>query len=114
MPFTNTLTGAAENQKGISILLKWLERKLPCSEKHAVAYLHFRSGHSTRFIREEIIEPLKDMGILEFDGEILRLANGNKKIDLEFGNGELPTDENGNHIPEEEEDEENEETESQA
>jgi hypothetical protein len=114
MPFTNTLTGAAENQKGISILLKWLERKLPCSEKHAVAYLHFRSGHSTRFIREEIIEPLKDMGILEFDGEILRLANGNKKIDLEFDNGELPTDENGNHIPEEEEETENEEIESQA
>jgi hypothetical protein len=112
MPFTNTLTGAAENQKGISILLKWLERKLPCSEKHAVAYLHFRSGHSTRFIREEIIEPLKDMGILEFDGEILRLANRNKKIDLEFDNGELPTDENGNHIKEEET--ENEETESQA
>jgi hypothetical protein len=110
LPFTNSLTGAYENQKGISVLLKWLEKKLPCSEKHAIAYLHFRSGHSTRFIREEVIEPLKDMGILEFDGEILRLANGNKKIDLEFDNGELPTDKHGNHIPEEET--ENEETEN--
>jgi hypothetical protein len=108
MPFTNTLTGAYENQKGISILLKYLEEKLPCSEKFAVAYLHFRSGHSTRFIREEIIEPLKDMGILVFDRGTLRLANGNKKIDLEFDNGELPTDENGNHIPEETENEETE------
>jgi hypothetical protein len=111
MPFTNTLTGAYENQKGISVLLKYLEQKLPCSEKYAIAYLHFRTGHSTRFIRDEVIEPLKDMGILVFDRGTLRLANGNKKIDLEFDSGELPIDENGNHIPEEEETE-NEGTES--
>jgi hypothetical protein len=110
LPFTNTLTGAYENQKGISVLLKYLEEKLPCSEKYAIAYLHFTSGHSTRFIREEIIEPLKDMGILVFDRGTLRLANGNKKIDLEFdeNNGELPTDEHGNHISEETKNEETE------
>jgi hypothetical protein len=105
------LNGVSENQKSKRYLMLFLEAKLPCTKKAAIAYLALKSGHTTRYIREEIIEPLIDLGSILFDGENLSLPDNSRGIEivtrditpkpkaLEKQDNELeyPTDEKGNH-----------------
>ena len=128
MPVNSSLIGPEENQKGIFVILKYLEPLLPCPKRKAIAYLHLKTGHTTRYVREEVIEPLIDASFLLDDGVTISLPNGSKNISLTFrdvtpalpnkkkkkqdvpslhvnsdgsiDDGELPTDEKGNHISE--------------
>jgi hypothetical protein len=109
------LNGVAENQKSKRYLIIFLEAILPCTKKAAIAYLALKSGHTTRYIREELIDPLIDLGSLLFDGENLSLPDNARGIDIVTRDitpehkaiekrdneleleGEYPTDEKGNH-----------------
>jgi hypothetical protein len=107
------LNGVYENQKSKRYLMLFLEAKLPCTKKAAIAYLALKSGHTTRYIREEIIEPLIDLGSILFDGENLSLPDNSRGIEIVTRDitpkhmalekqdneleGEYPTDEKGNH-----------------
>ena len=78
----SSLVGVSENQKDILASIKFLEPLLPCSKRKAIADLHFRTGHTTRYCREEIIEPLIDASFLLDDGLNISLPNGSKNIDM--------------------------------
>jgi hypothetical protein len=102
------LIGARENRKQKMALISILEKILPCEEQYAIAVLSLKTGHAKRYIREEVIETLKDAKLIVSDGVNLRSINGKKIIealDELVNDGELPTDEYGNHIKEEEDEE---------
>lgn len=84
MPVNSSLIGPEENQKGIFVILKYLEPLLPCPKRKAIAYLHLKTGHTTRYVREEVIEPLIDASFLLDDGVTISLPNGSKNISLTF------------------------------
>jgi hypothetical protein len=107
------LNGVSENQKSKRYLILFLEAILPCTKKAAIAYLALKSGHTTRYIREELIDPLIDLGSLVFDGESISLPDNSRGIDIVTRDitpkpkalekqeneleGEYPRDEKGNH-----------------
>jgi hypothetical protein len=107
------LNGVSENQKSKRYLMLFLEAKLPCTKRAAIAYLALKSGHTTRYIREELIDPLIDLGSLLFDGENISLPDNSRGIEIVTRDitpkpkalekqdneleGEYPTDEKGNH-----------------
>jgi hypothetical protein len=108
--FSSGLNGVSENQKSKKYLMLFLEAILPCTKKEAIAYLALKSGHTTRYVREELIDPLIDLGSLLFDGENVSLPDNSRGIDIVTRDitpkpkaleneleGEYPTDEKGNH-----------------
>lgn len=82
MPINSSLVGVSENQKEILVITKFLEPLLPCPKRKAIAYLHLKTGHTTRYCREEVIEPLVEAGFLDDDGYNISLPIGSKRIDM--------------------------------
>ena len=72
-------------------MFKILKTLLPCPKRKAIAILALKTGHTSRFCREELVSLLIDSGDLVLDeNDVLSIG-----IDHD---GEYPTDKHGNHI----------------
>jgi len=91
------LHGPEENRNFLLECLETLKPKLPCTRKHAIAYLAWNVGHTPDYLTRTFLTVTLELGIL-------REKNGNLVLgdEIEY-TGELPRDENGNHIKEDKE-----------
>ncbi|MDG7000211.1 MAG: hypothetical protein JRN15_13990 [Nitrososphaerota archaeon] len=129
-----SLHGPDDNKDFIENGFRELARILPCQQSYAIQWLHFKTGHSTDYVRTEVIYTFVEVGYIvkkdtmlvsltpagkQYLKELERKASNNEQDDESHSNekeshdrkvsifakqkvqkddGELPTDENGNHI----------------
>ncbi len=73
------LNGVEDNQSDIRNIALFVEPLLPSTKKRLIAVLHLKTGHTTRWVKEEVIEPLIEAGYVNYDGETVS-SNGNLSI----------------------------------
>ena len=79
---SGSLLGIDANQRSREVAARILESYLPCSKRKAIAILALKTGHTGRYVREEIIDLLLDSGLIEENNSTLSLAEGSKGIDI--------------------------------
>ncbi len=88
-----TIDPMDDNKKSRQFAFKVLKTIVPCAKRKAIAVLALKSGHTSRYVKDEVIKLLIDSGeLIEDENENISFAP--------LETGELSTDSNGNHIPE--------------
>lgn len=88
------LHGPEENRNFLHDCLETLKHELPCTKKHAIAFLAWNIGHTPDYLTRTFLSVTLELGILREQKGKLVLGEAYKDA------VELPTDAKGNHLKE--------------
>ena len=75
-----SLHGPDDNKDFIENGFRELARILPCQQSFAIQWLHFKTGHSTDYVRTEVIYTFVEVGyILKKDTILVSLTKTGKE-----------------------------------